>query len=462
MSAESPRIFVSNRGEIAVRVINACRELGIGSVVGVSEIDKESLPAKLADRALCIGPSRSTESYLRADTIIAAALATNCTHIHPGYGFLAESAAFRALCDDNGLKFVGPSAEAIDAMGDKLRAREIARKLGIPLVPSQDKIDSLSDARDAAGKVGFPLLFKASAGGGGKGIRIVRESSDLEAAYLTSRAEAESSFGDSTVYIEKFVERGKHIEVQVLGDSHGNLVHLFERDCSVQRRHQKLLEEAPSTFASSEIRGNLTEAALRIAEAVYYENAGTVEFIVDVESGEFYFLEMNTRIQVEHPVTEKITGVDLVAQQIRIALGEKLSLRQSDIMSCGHAVECRINAEQPKKGFQPSPGRITTWQTPSGEGVRVDSHCYEGYLIPPHYDSMIAKLIVHADTREAASSKAIEALSTFVVEGVETTIDFCKHILLHEDFKSGRVTTRWVDETVIEQYSGGDKIIDIK
>jgi acetyl-CoA carboxylase biotin carboxylase subunit len=447
MSAGKPirRLFIANRGEIAVRIVDACRKLGIEAVVGVSDADRETLAAKRADRAVCIGPARASESYLRKETIVMAAKGTGCDAIHPGYGFLAERAEFRRLCDEHGVVFVGPTAEAIDAMGDKLRARRIAQRLGVPTVPGSDHVKSAEEATKFGREAGYPFLLKASAGGGGRGMRIVRAASEVALAFESARAEAGAAFGDPTLYIERYIENARHVEIQVLGDAHGHVVHFGERDCSTQRRHQKLIEEAPSPIVDADLRAKMAEAAVRLANEVAYLGAGTVEFIVDLDSKEFYFLEMNTRIQVEHPVTETITGFDLVAEMIRVAGGAPLSVSQRDIAIRGHAIECRINAEAPERDFMPSPGRLARWKPPAGEGIRVDSHCYEGYLVPPFYDSMIAKLIVHGADRADAVERMRKALSEFQVEGVSTTIAFHQAVLAHPDFRDNRVTTSWVE-----------------
>ncbi len=446
------RVFVANRGEIAVRVIRACRELGLEVVLGVSEADRDSLPARLADRAVCIGPPPSPKSYLRSELLVTAAAATGCDAVHPGYGFLSERAAFNRACAEMDLAFIGPSAEAIEAMGDKLSAIRLARQAGVPVVPGSDKLSSLEDVRAAAQKVGYPCLMKASAGGGGRGMRIVRTPDELANAFESAQAEAEAAFGDSTVYLEKFIERAKHIEFQIMGDQHGNLVHLFERDCSVKRRHQKLIEEAPSPVLPPARRKEMADAALSLARAVGYFSAGTVEFVYDAQTDEFYFLEMNTRIQVEHPVTELITGVDLVQEQIRVAAGERLSFRQKDLSIRGHAIECRINAEDPRHGFRPAPGRLSVWQPPEGAGLRLDTHCYEGYLIPPFYDSMIGKLIAHGDDRRHAIAMMLSAIGDFRIEGIKTTMPLHRDVLSSRAFGDADVTTRWLEAQFLPEW----------
>jgi acetyl-CoA carboxylase biotin carboxylase subunit len=443
------RVFVANRGEIAVRVIHACRSLGLQTVVGVSEADRQSLAASLADRAVCIGASRAADSYLKMETVIHAALGTGCDAIHPGYGFLSERAAFQRLCEAEGLIFIGPRGSAIEAMGDKLNARALARNLGVPVVTGSDHVASAEEALEISRQIGYPFLLKARAGGGGKGMRVVRNEAEVASAFENASAEAYAAFGDRTLYIERYIEQARHIEVQVLGDEFGNVIHLGERDCSAQRRHQKLIEEAPSPVVDASMRREMTEAATAMAHSVRYNSAGTVEFIFDPESRRFYFLEMNTRIQVEHPVTEMITGIDIVAEQIKIASGERLMLSQRDIHFCGHAIECRINAEDPTNQFMPCPGRITRWNPPEGEGVRVDTHCFEGYLIPPFYDSMVAKLIVHGEHRKEAIDRLLSALSAFEIEGIRTTIPFHQRVLCHPDFQRGQITTTWVEKNFL-------------
>ena len=440
------RVLVANRGEIAVRVIGACRTLGLETVSVYSEADRGALPTRLADRAVCIGPARAAESYLNVSAILAAALGTRCDAVHPGYGFLAENAAFAEACAEHGLRFVGPPPEVIRLMGDKLRAREVARKVGVPVVPgSQGPLLSPSEAE----RFGYPLLLKASAGGGGRGMRVVRSPAELAGAFVAAQAEAQAAFGDGTLYAERFLARVRHVEVQVLADRFGTFLHLGERDCSAQRRHQKILEEGPSPAVTPDRREAMGELALALARHIGYENAGTVEFVLEPESGCFYFIEMNTRIQVEHPVTEMLTGLDLVAEQLRIAAGEPLQLTQADVRIAGHALECRINAEAPDEGFRPSPGVIGEWATPSGEGIRVDTHMFPGAAVPPSYDSLLAKVIVHAPDRMGAIERMRRALATFRVTGVETTIAFHRRILDHPDFVGGRIHSRWVEEELM-------------
>ena len=451
------RIFIANRGEIAVRIIKACKSLGIESVVAVSTADRESLAAQMATRAICIGPAAASLSYLMPDALVMAAISTGCEAVHPGYGFLSERASFSRLCGDSGLVFIGPSPEAIESMGDKLSAVRIADVAKVPRVPGSDKVTSIAQAEHEAKRFGYPFLFKASAGGGGRGMRLVRSRAELASAMESATAEAEAAFGDATLYMEKYIEHARHIEIQILADAHGNVIHLGERDCSTQRRHQKLIEEAPSPFISDEVRRTLSEAAVRLAQRVDYRGAGTVEFVYDEQTGKAYFLEMNTRIQVEHPVTEMVTGRDLVVEQIRIAAGLPISFTQEEVKVSGHAIECRINAENAAQNFKPGPGRITEWSLPEEEGVRVDSHCYSGYLVPPYYDSLLAKLIVHAENRDDAVKKMIVSLRQFVVHGVPTTINFHHEVLSHDDFRSGRVNTSWVEGNFLPSRATSDK-----
>jgi acetyl-CoA carboxylase biotin carboxylase subunit len=445
------RVLVANRGEIAVRVVRACAKLGVEAVVAVSEADRDSLAARMAARAVCIGPARATDSYLRPELLVTAAKGTGCQAVHPGYGFLSERAAFSRMCAEAGLVFIGPGPDAIEAMGDKITAVRLAAQAGVPRVPGSDHLESPEQARAIARRIGYPVLLKATAGGGGRGMRVVRKEAELEIAMAAAAAEALAGFGDRTLYMEKYIERARHIEIQVLGDARGNVVHLGERECSTQRRHQKLIEESPSPVINGSLRAELGAAAVALAGRVRYQGAGTVEFVFDEDSGKYYFLEMNTRIQVEHPVTEMVTGRDLVAEQIRIAAGEPISFRQEDVRLRGHAIECRINAEDADHNFRPSPGRLSAWVAPEGEGVRVDTHCYRGYLVPPFYDSLLAKLIVHRADRAAAIELMGECLERFVVEGLHTTIPFHRRVLAHEDFRDGRVTTRWVEENFLAE-----------
>jgi acetyl-CoA carboxylase biotin carboxylase subunit len=446
------RVFVANRGEIAVRIIKACKILGIETVVAVSEADRESLAAKMADRAVCIGPPRSSDSYLKTGTLVAAAQATGCDALHPGYGFLSERAELAQACVDNKITFVGPSADQITKMGDKLEARKIAAACGVPTVPGSDQARSHREAANLAAKIGYPVLLKASAGGGGRGIKLVQQAGEMETTFSMAAAEAKAAFGNDTLYMEKFVGNARHIEVQVVGDQFGNVVHLGERDCSLQRRHQKIIEEAPAYAVSPEARAKICAAATTLARAIGYRNAGTIEFIYNNDSQDFYFLEMNTRIQVEHPVTEMITGIDLVAQQLLIARGQPLPFEQAAIRFTGHAIECRINAESPQQGFRPCPGRITVWQPPEGSEVRVDSHCYAGYFVPPYYDSLLAKLIVRGETRGSAAARTQQALAAFQVQGIDTGIPFLQAVIDDSEYLAGKVNTRWLEKK-LEDYS---------
>ena len=439
------RILIANRGEIAVRIIRACREMGVQCVAVYSEADKNSLHVKLADESICIGPSASSESYLRVPAIISAAEITDVEAIHPGYGFLSENAHFAEVCQSCNIKFIGPHADAIKNMGDKVVARSIVKKLGIPVVPgSEGSVSTKEDALKIAKKIGYPVIIKAAAGGGGRGMRIAHNDISLANAYTTARTEAEIAFKNSDVYVEKYIENPRHIEVQILADGHGNVIHLGERDCTIQRRHQKLLEESPSPLVDARIRENIGKMAVKIAKAVKYESAGTLEFLLD-EQGNFYFIEMNTRVQVEHPVTEMVTGFDIVKEQLRIAAGEKISIRQKDIKMNGWAIECRINAEDPDRNFTPSPGTITMFHMPGGNGVRVDTHAYHGYTLSPYYDSMLAKLIVHGQDRQTAVQKALSALHEFIIEGVKSTVPLHKKILSDRLFTSGRYATNYIE-----------------
>lgn len=441
------RIFVANRGEIAVRIIRACEKLGLETVAAVSSADTDSMAARMATRSVCIGPASAAESYLRSESLVTAAKATGCDAIHPGYGFLSERAGFARMCAEAGLIFIGPSPEAIEQMGDKVSALKIAKEAGVPLVPGSGGLTrTAQEVKRVADAIGFPVLLKASAGGGGRGMRVIRSATEIDGAMRTAVQEAERAFGDGSVYVEKYVSRARHVEIQVLADTHGNVVHLGERDCSVQRRHQKLIEESPSPVVDPALRDRLGSAAVALSRRVSYRGAGTVEFIVDEDSSDFYFLEMNTRIQVEHPVTEMVTGVDLVAEQIRIAAGHPLSITQDELRISGHSIECRINAENPDKDFAPSPGRITRWEPPSGAGIRLDTHCHEGAMISPYYDSMIAKLIVHAPDRASAIDRMICALEEFRIEGVDTTMSISRAILNDPAFRDRGVTTRWLEE----------------
>ncbi|WP_313798336.1 acetyl-CoA carboxylase biotin carboxylase subunit [Cytobacillus sp.] len=440
------KLLIANRGEIAVRIIRACREMGIESVAVYSEADKESLHVQLADEAYCIGPTASKDSYLNFTNIISVAKLTDCDAIHPGYGFLAENADFADLCRECNIIFVGPTPEAITKMGTKDIARETMKEAGVPIVPgSNGIIKDVEEAIELAKKIEYPVIIKATAGGGGKGIRVARNEAELVKGITITQQEALTAFGNPGVYIEKYIEDFRHVEIQVLADSFGTVVHLGERDCSIQRRLQKLLEETPSPALDEETRNKMGNAAVKAAKAVDYTGAGTIEFIYDYHERKFYFMEMNTRIQVEHPVTEMVTGVDLIKEQIKVASGEKLTFSQQDVTFNGWSIECRINAENPEKNFMPSAGKITMYLPPGGYGVRVDSAAYPGYVIPPYYDSMIAKVITYAHTREEAIARMKRALSEFVVEGVHTTIPFHLKLLSHEQFVDGQFNTKFLE-----------------
>lgn len=440
------KILVANRGEIAVRIIRAARELGIKTVAVYSEADKESLHVKLADESVCIGPASASESYLKIPNIISAALVTESEGIHPGYGFLSENAGFAKICAENNIVFIGPSPEVISQMGDKATARATAIAHKVPITKGSDGIiKDIKEARVLAKKeITYPVIIKATAGGGGKGMRIARNEKELEENIVAAQTEAQAAFGNPDVYIEKYVEEPRHVEIQIIGDKFGNVVHLGERDCSIQRRHQKLIEEAPSAGISKSIREKMGKTAVALAKGIKYDSVGTLEFLVD-KSGNFYFMEMNTRIQVEHTISEEITGIDLIKEQIRVAAGEKLSFAQKDVQIKGHAIECRINAEDPANNFLPSVGTLETYITSGGVGVRLDSHSYQGYEIPPQYDSMIAKLVVWGNTREEAIARMKRALEEFIIEGIDTTIPFHLKVLENEDFESGEIFTNFIE-----------------
>jgi len=439
------KVLIANRGEIALRVIRACRELGIETVAVYSEADRESLHVRFADDDVCIGPAPARDSYLRIPRIIAAAEITGADAIHPGYGFLAENAEFAETCAASGITFIGPTPHQIRTMGDKSAARAAMIANDVPVVPgSPGPVEDVDEALAIAEKMGFPVIIKASAGGGGKGMRVARDSDDFARSFQLARSEALSAFGNGSVYVEKYLERPRHVEFQILGDTHGNVIHLGERDCSVQRRHQKLVEEAPCPVMTPDLRARMGAAAVKGAKAIEYVGAGTIEMLLD-EDGSFYFMEMNTRIQVEHPVTEMITGVDLVKEQIRVAAGEPMSVTATPEMR-GHVIECRVNAEDPARNFQPSPGKIEVFHMPGGNGVRVDTHAYAGYSVPPYYDSMIAKLIVHGRDREEALAKMRLALETFIIQGVTTTIPFLGTLMDHPLFIKGEVHTKFLEK----------------
>lgn len=443
------RVLIANRGEIAVRVIRACNELGIETVQAYSEADADSLAVKLADSSVCIGRARSTESYLNAAFLVSAALGRKADAVHPGYGFLSENAGFAEMCEQQGLIFIGPRAGVIRKMGDKAMARRLAQEAGVEATPgSAGNVSGVEEAQTVSDKIGYPVILKASAGGGGRGMRIVSERKDLRDAFQEAAREAKGAFGDDSIYVEKYLTRIRHIEVQVLADD-VNVLHFGERDCSIQRRNQKLVEESPSPALTDELRAKLGEAALRLCRHVGYTNAGTIEFILDEETGQFYFMEMNTRIQVEHPVTEMVTGVDLVKSQLRIAGGEPLGIAQEHIRMNGHAMECRINAEDFENGFTPCPGLITDYHSPGGPGVRVDSHLYSGYTVPPYYDSLLAKVICWGQTRDEALARMQRALGELVIDGVKTTAGFHRLLLQHEQFRKGHFHTRYVEDAFL-------------
>jgi len=446
------RVLVANRGEIAVRVIASCRAAGVEAVAVYSDGDREGLWTRIADRAVCIGPARASDSYLNGAALVTAAKGTGCDAVHPGYGFLSENANFAALCAEEDLTFIGPSADAIAKMGNKIAARRLARDAGVPTVPgSEGRLESLDDARRTAERSGYPLLLKAAAGGGGRGMRVVRAPAELAGRFAEAQAEARAAFGDDSLYAERFLEGVRHIEVQIVGDGTGNVVHLGERDCTLQRRSQKLMEEAPAVAVPAAVRSELCASAVELARSIRYRSLGTIEFVYEPAGERFFFLEMNTRIQVEHPVTEMVTGLDLVAEQLRVAGGEPLSIRQEDVSARGHAIECRINAEDPQRDFHPSPARIAVWSPPRGPGVRLDTHAYAGYTIPPFYDSMIAKLIVHGRTRDEALTRARAALREFRIEGPKTTCPFHARLLDDPRVVENRTDTKWIEREYLPE-----------
>lgn len=444
------KVLIANRGEIAVRIIRGCRELGIKTVAIFSEADREALHVEMADEAICIGPAKATDSYLNMHSVLSAAIVSGAEAIHPGFGFLAENSLFAEMCEECQIKFIGPMPETIDSMGNKINARKLMIAANVPVIPgSEGEISTLQEAKEIAKEVGFPIMLKAAAGGGGKGIRKVLEESELEKQFQSAQQEALAAFGNGQMYIEKVIYPARHIEMQILGDHHGNIIHLGERDCSLQRSNQKVLEEAPAFGLPANLREKMGEAALKAAQAVQYENAGTIEFLVDLDNN-FYFMEMNTRIQVEHPVTEMITGVDIVKWQLKIASGEELTLKQEDITLTGHAIECRINAENPAFNFAPSPGTVQNLLLPSGGiGLRVDSAMYNGYTIPPFYDSMIAKVIVHGEDRMEALAKMQRALSELVTDGLVTNQEFQLDLITHPDIIEGKYDTSFLQETFL-------------
>ncbi len=450
------KVLIANRGEIALRVIRACHELGIRTVAVYSQADVESLHVKLADEAYCIGPPVSSRSYLHPPALISTAVVTGADAIHPGYGFLSENANFAQICTDHKIKFIGPSAESIKAMGDKASARQRMRCAGVPVVPGTDGlITDEAEAFKIASQIGYPVIVKATAGGGGRGMRVAADSSSLARALAAARAESAAAFGDSGVYLEKYLKPIRHVEIQILADKHGNCLHFGERDCSIQRRHQKLIEEAPSPALTDELRAQMGVSAVQAAKSIGYEGAGTVEFILS--GGKFYFMEMNTRIQVEHPVTEMVTGYDLVKEQLRVASGLELSFKQEDIVLRGHAIECRINAEDPERNFLPCPGKIQAYIVPGGPGVRVDSHCYPGYSIPPFYDSLVGKLIVWGQDRDEAIQRMQRALDEYAITGIKTTIPFHQKVLSNAHFRHGEISTDFIEEHMAVAKSSGER-----
>ncbi|MBB2182267.1 acetyl-CoA carboxylase biotin carboxylase subunit [Lachnospiraceae bacterium MD1] len=439
------KILIANRGEIAVRIIRACREMDIETVAVYSEADKEALHVMLADEAVCIGPAKSKDSYLNMQNIISATVLTGATAIHPGFGFLSENSSFARMCEDCNITFIGPKADTIDLLGNKSKAKETMKNAGVPVIPGSDgEVETAKEALELANKIGYPVMLKASAGGGGKGMRAVYNPEDLEKLFTSAKAEAKAAFGDDKLYMEKLIINPKHIEVQILADSYGNVVHLGERDCSVQRRNQKMMEESPSAVMSPELRDKMGMAAVRAAQATGYVNAGTIEFLLD-RDGNYYFMEMNTRIQVEHPVTEMVTGIDMIKEQLRIASGERMPYRQEDIIFKGHAIECRINAEDPSKGFMPCPGRVENVLFPGGFGVRVDSALYPGYVIPPCYDSMLAKVIAYGRDRDEAIQRMKRALSELIIDGIQTNIEYQYELLEREEIITGNYHTGLIE-----------------
>ena len=445
------KILIANRGEIAVRIIRACKEMNIKTVAVYSEIDKDSMHTRLADESICIGPANSNKSYLNFKNIIEAANITGADGIHPGFGFLSENSKFAKICEESNIKFIGPSYKVVEAMGNKAKAKEMFKDAGIPVIPGSDgSLKGISEAIELAKKIGYPVMLKAANGGGGKGIRIVNNQEELEENYYIVKQEAKVSFSDDEIYMEKYIENPRHIEIQILADQHGNVIQLGERDCTIQRKNQKILEETPSPVIDQKLRNKLGEIAVKVAKVAEYTNAGTVEFLVD-KNKNFYFMEMNTRIQVEHPITEENTGIDLIKEQIRIAADEPLRYKQSKINPVGHSIECRINAENPLLQFRPSPGKITGLNLPGGNGIRIDTAIYEGYQIPPNYDSMIAKLIVHGNSRNEAIAKMKRALEEFVIEGVDTNIDFLLQIITNLNFIRGNYDTSFIEKEILNK-----------
>lgn len=445
------KILIANRGEIAVRIIRACKEMNIKTVAVYSEIDKDALHAKLADEAVCIGPANPKQSYLNIKNIIEAANITNADSIHPGFGFLSENSEFAKICEESNIKFIGPSSKVIDLLGNKSNSKELMKKEDVPVIPGSDgSVSSVKEAIKIAEKIGYPVMIKASNGGGGKGIRVVNDSKEMESSYNIVRQEAKNSFNDDEVYIEKYIKSPRHVEIQIMADEHGNVIHLGERDCSIQRNHQKIIEETPSTIVDEKLRSKMGNAAIKAAKAAGYTSLGTVEFLVD-ENQNFYFMEMNTRIQVEHPITEERTGIDLVKEQIRIAAGEELKFKQKEIKFEGHSIECRINAENPSKNFMPSPGTINEIHFPGGNGIRIDTAIYAGCKIPSNYDSMIAKIIAHGTSRNEAISKMKRALEELVIDGVETNRDFLFEIITNPNFIRGNFDTSFIEKEILKK-----------
>jgi acetyl-CoA carboxylase biotin carboxylase subunit len=446
------KVLVANRGEIAVRVIQACKDMGLKTVLVVSEADQESMGAKLADEVVCIGPAQATESYLNIQKIIDTAKETGADAIHPGYGFLAENANLPEACENNGITFIGPRAEVMRQLGDKISARSLAKKSNVPMAEGSEGLRSFDDVEAEVQKAGFPVIFKAAAGGGGRGMRIVSEAKDLKNAFDMASNEALSAFGDSTLFVESYIQNARHVEVQVIGDNFGKVIHIGMRDCSPQRRHQKVIEEAPPYHLTEELGDRILESAVALTSSIGYSGAGTVEFLVDKSRDEFYFMEVNTRIQVEHPVSEEISGIDLIKEQIRVGFGAPLSIGQEDVELKGHAIECRITAEDPRDDFFPSPGCIENFVAPTGNNIRVDTHCYSGYEVSPYYDSLLAKLITTGATREEAIANMRAALESFVIEGIETNISFLQFVIDQPEFVAGDIDIKWIENTVLPKF----------
>ncbi len=446
------RLFVANRGEIALRILRTAKSLGLETVLAVSDADRESWPAQMADRAVVLGPAAANKSYLDMSLVMHAAKATGCDALHPGYGFLSEKPELAAACEAEGIIFVGPRSETIRMLGDKLSAREIAREAGVPTVPGTDMIETAEDAKRAAEALGYPVVMKASAGGGGKGMFLARSPEDLQASFSRATREAQAAFGDGRLYMERFVEKARHVEVQIVGDGEGTVVHFGDRDCSVQRRYQKLIEEAQVTAMPPALRDRLRAAAVQLTSFAKYRNAGTVEFLYDVVREDFYFIEVNSRIQVEHPVSEEVTGQDLIARQLSVASGNGVGVTQDEVAFHGHAIECRINCEDPRNNFLPAPGRVTTWGKPEGPGIRIDSHIRAGDLVPPFYDSMVGKLIVRGKDREAAIESMLRSIREFAIEGVRTTLPLAAHVIGHDDFAANQFSTRWLEDKALPAF----------